>query len=159
MCPLSRTALVRLTPAALVVALVACAPQEAAERVGDAVFLDAGAIEAGGADVGTGLALACALGGDCGNGTPCCPAETPRCVPSASGSNRCVAAGPVPLGAPCGLADGDDCGLDALCLAALGRSATCHRVCVDASGCEGSECVVFPVPGSQTVGLCSNDPQ
>lgn len=141
------------------VACVACAPQEAAQRIGDAAFLDAGAVEVGGTDATGALALVCALDNHCGEAVPCCPEEAPRCVPSATGTNRCVAPGALPLGAPCGEVGVDDCGLGSVCVATPDQAATCRAVCDGADSCGGSECLILTVPGSQSLGVCSNDPE
>lgn len=45
-----------------------------------------------------------------------CPAERPRCLPSAAGGFGCIAAGSVAVGSVCAGEGVDDCLLDAVCV-------------------------------------------
>jgi hypothetical protein len=51
-----------------------------------------------------------------GPGGSACPAELPRCLPSAAGGCGCIAAGPVEPGAVCAAEGVDDCVVNAICV-------------------------------------------
>ena len=99
-----------------------------------------------------------AVDSSCSNGPggPVCPAETPRCLPSASGGFSCIAAGTVALGAVCAAEGVDDCALGAICVKADDVEGwRCRALCEPAIGCAGEVCTPL---GPRGVSACLPNP-
>lgn len=140
--------------------MVGCAPEPGGEVTTDVGFIgDASAEDDGSSDTSEPIS-----GCDLLRTEPCATAETAccavdeRCVPSADGTNVCVAAGDRGRGEECGQAGFDNCAAGLLCAAPEpGASLQCRRLCgADLSVCgTGSRCVLDGTLPVEQVGLCS----